>query len=119
MFAYQLLAIVVWCQKCKTFASNAGSTFAPEGQVENEKGQPISQASITGLSEIAACSGLCNESTLYYDKGKASTQKSIATWIIWVVLTGTLQLIDRVPTDPINSIVGFVAMHWLVLRSYA
>lgn len=49
-----------------------GSTFDPEGQILNDKGREVSQADLAMLSEVAACSALCNSSSLYYDKGRTS-----------------------------------------------
>lgn len=47
-----------------------GSTYAPDGRVEDLKGKVIGQEEVTGLSEVAACSALCNTSTLYYNEGE-------------------------------------------------
>ena len=46
-----------------------GSTFAPDGQVEDLKGRQVGQEDVSGLSEVAACSALCNDSVLYLDEG--------------------------------------------------
>lgn len=46
----------------------AGSTYDPEGNIEDARGERLpNPADLTSLLRLATCSALCNDSLLYYD----------------------------------------------------